>query len=955
MALAKTILEQYLSKEELEHYEKGLNAAETNKIENRLKELYQAMVRYLPSAILGREKEDLRKGCFQEQAVLVADISGFTTLSEKLSHRGRAGAEEVTEIINRFFSPLVKIVFRHGGDLLRFSGDALAATFSEIPSVKESKELRAVLTAWKIQDFLKNFPEVETSVGAFPLSMHFAIHSGKTLGIELGTPEIDLEYALVGPEINHLITLEEKSALGEILFSETIFKKVKSEVKAEEKEKGIYQLKEVSERQEIPEVSLIERIPKGIENLVSEIERLKAHLPPGLFEKIKSDPKSERIYGEHRRVTTLFLNLWGLNYEKDLKAAENLQAYFSEVQGIVQKYEGTIDKIDFTRQGERIMILFGAPVAHENDEERASLCGLEILSGVWAKTLGIPQKIGINSGYVFAGNIGSKTRQEYTVMGDEVNIAARLMETAKKSELLVTESVWAKIKKKFETQKEKPITVKGKTEPLEVYQVTKEKVGIEDIFARWMSESKILVGREKEQSILSEIVEKVLAGRGQIVSITGEAGIGKSRLVRELSQKWMSQGYTVFGGNCQSYGSSIFYLPWAELMEDYLGIKKVDSPEEKRKKIEKNMVIVNPKLSEWTPIIGELLNVPIEETSLTKSLDAKLRQQRLFDITLEMLTWGAAQEPLMLILEDLHWADTTSLEMLNYIGRNIANKRILIALVYRSLEGKWEFREKEHHTEIALPEFTSDESKKLAATLLTVEGMPKEIEEFISKKTQGNPFFIEEVIKSLIERGVIKKEDGLLKLQTGLDKLEIPDTIQGVIMSRLDRLSAETKNVLQVASVLGRQFNYSLLEGIYPKREGLKEHLQTLNRLDLILLEPANQYLFKHIMTQEVAYESLSFGRRRELHIIAGEYIEGIQEKNIEEAYGILTHHFYQGRSWEKAFYYAIEAGDKAKKVYANQEALNYYDKALEVFDQMGEEGLLPGIMKEIQEELKEA
>ncbi|MRR52380.1 MAG: hypothetical protein EG825_15985, partial [Rhodocyclaceae bacterium] len=438
---------------------------------------------------------------------------------------------------------------------------------------------------------------------------------------------------------------------------------------------------------------------------------------------------------------------------------------------------------------------------------------------------------------------------------------------------------------------------------------------------------------------------------GQVVAMVGEPGIGKSRLGRELAQLWLEHGYSMFGGNCQSYGTAISYLPWADLFEGYLGTKKLATMEEKAAKIEKMLGVIDPALKDWAPIVGELVGVWIPETGLTKSLDPKLRQQRLFDLVLDILTWGASQEPLLLVIEDLHWADNASLALLNYVARNIGDKAILLALLYRPLDAKHEFQTKEYFSDIQLKELSAEESIELVRTLLAIEGMPKELEELILKKSQGNPFFVEEVIKSLIEQKVVVEKDG--KWQVAVQEVKnvhIPDTVQGVIMSRIDHLAPETKDVLQVASVIGRHFGYGVLEAIYSKRTVLSDHLKELNRFDLILSEQPQQYIFKHIMTQEVAYESLAFSRRRELHNSIGDHLEQTNEKALDDVLGILAHHYYYAQNWVPAFYYSVEAGDKAKKAYANQEALAHYDRALEVFDKMVEAGILPELERQIKE-----
>jgi class 3 adenylate cyclase len=923
-----------------------------NQAGEKLSLLYRALAPYLPKELCARSQE-LAKGVKLDAAILMVDVSGFTTLSERLSRTGKEGAEEVTGIINGYFSPLIKIAAKYGGDLVRFGGDSITVIFEAQPDVKASKERRALQAAHDMAEFVKNFAEVKTSIGSFPVGLHLVLHTGTFAACQVGRPQDGLQYLLAGQAAAVAAELEEEAQSGEVLISQAIYDLLKENIQVEPKKQGMYRLVELK-GQAVSGSETEEKEEKDPLAQAEKIQTLSAYLPPWLYQRLIDDPRGGAQSGEHTRVTVLFLNFYGLDFDSDASAVAKLQNYFQVLQETVRSYDGYINKIDTGINGQRAMILFGAPRSHEDDEVRAVLCGLEMLSHQEFGYGGMHQKFGINSGYVFAGTVGSQLRREYTAMGDEVNLAARLMSSAKEGQLLITAATNRKSKNKFEVASLGEQQFKGKVHPIHIYQVTAKREGAEDIFAKWISESKAIVGRSQERELLGQVIDKVISGKGQVVSIVGEAGIGKSRLTRDLTSRWMEHGYTLFGGSCQSYGMAISYLPWSELMESYLGLKKTDGFDEKAKKIERTLEIIDPQLKDWAPIVGEIVGVPMPETQLTKSLDAKLRQQRLFDLVLDIVSWGASQEPLMLILEDLHWADSASMELLNYVARNIGDKPILFCLVYRPLEAQHEFMTKDYHHAINLKELTPEESLELVRSLLAIEGMPEELEQLILKKSQGNPFFVEEVVKSLIEQKVVDEKDGKWQVVASeVRNVNIPDTVQGVIKSRVDRLNFDAKEVLQFASVIGREFDLRLLTGIYDKKAELKPILADLNRFDLVLLEGEEQYIFKHIMTQEVAYDSLPFAKRRELHNTIGDKLEDLHQEKIEEAFGILAHHYFHAHNWEPAFFYSVEAGDKAKKVYANQEALAHYDRALEVFDKMVEAGMLPELTKRIEEEMK--
>jgi len=953
MRIDTPVLERYLGAVAAAKHAAGtLPPAEQQEHLHHLAKVYEVVLSYLPSGAT-RHQADLAQGKKVEQTILLADVTGFTSLSEKLSRIGKEGAEEVTNIINSYFSPLIKIALHYGGDVISFGGDAFSVGFEPLPGEKSPPHLRALKAVHEMQEFVKNFTEVKVSAGTFPLSLHLGLHTGKAVLCRVGEPGRELEYMVCGRATQRATEIVEQSGPNEILISQELHKLVSGQVTAEPAANQAYRLTAINVKAEPVEEAPLQP-PATIEAMVQELEAMRSYLSPGLMANVIADPQAGGFAGEHRRVTSLFLNLWGMDYDGDDKAVSKVQNYFRVAQQVVRKYDGVINKIDFSGNGAKVLILFGAPAAHENDEERALLCGLDLLSHEEFRLGGVAQRFGANSGFVFAGTVGSTKRREFTVMGDEVNLAARLMSIAEQGQMLISSAVNRKAGKKFEIKTLGEREFKGKSHPVAIFQAIKEKPAEDDIFAKWVTESKAMVGRDQEKTVLNELIEKTLAGKGQVVSIIGEPGIGKSRLSRELIQNWLERGYTVFGGNCQSYGSAISYLPWAELMKGYLGIKESDSLEDNEAKIKKMLEIIDPQLKEWACLVGEVVGVPMPETDLTKSLDAKLRQQRLFDLVLDILSWGAQQEPLMLIIEDLHWADSASLGLLNYVARNIGEKPILLCLVYRPIEAKQEFTTKDFHTPIALKELSQEESQQLIHTLLAIEGMPKELEDLILKKSQGNPFFVEEVIKSLIEQRVITQEGGKWQVVVAdVKAVNIPDTVQGVIMSRVDRLTPLTKDVLQVASVIGREFDYSVLTAIYPKKLELMPVLTDLNRFDLVLTEKENSYFFKHIMTQEVAYDSLPFNRRRELHNNIGDYLEDSFGEKVEEVMGLLAHHYFYAHNWEPAFFYSVEAGDNSRKVYANQEALAHYDRALEVFDKMVEAGMLPELTRRIQEEMK--
>jgi len=503
---------------------------------------------------------------------------------------------------------------------------------------------------------------------------------------------------------------------------------------------------------------------------------------------------------------------------------------------------------------------------------------------------------------------------------------------------LVSESVFNKVYGFFNYECLPLKTVKGKKDKIRLYKILKKKTVDESLLSKWLSESEKIVGRDREIEKIKKAISSIKQGKGQIIAITGEAGIGKSRLTQELIKQLKKRKYTIFEGDCVSFGTAFSYHPWVDMLTDFFHILPEDTTKERKHKIKKAVMSVNPGLKDWLPIIGELMGVSYPETSLTKFLDAKIRKQRIFDITFDLLKSPVKTKPVCIIIEDLHWADSASLELTNYIARNLKDKPFLLTLIFRPLKKKEEFLEKKYTTFIRLKELKEEDSLNLLKNLLNIKDIPVNLKRIIVEKSQGNPFYIEELVKSLIEQEYVVEEKGKWKFSGDIKKLELPDSVEAVILNRIDRLDIRERDVLQVASVLGREFNDFIIKGIYPDTKPLKKSLKNLQRLDLIKPQKGKKqlkYFFKHILTREVAYETLSYGRRRELHKKTGTFIENELKDRREELLGLLSYHFYKGQDFDKSLLYSVNAGEKAKRVYANEEAIEFFTRAIESYENL--------------------
>ncbi len=900
--------------------------------------LFGVIKAFVPFRVYDALAKGKRSGFYKNEVMTAVymDVSGFTAMSEQLSQMGKEGAEEITSVINSFFSPLVDIITEEGGDIYRFGGDAIIAFF--YGNSEKENALLALKTARKAVDFVHKNSTVKTSAGNFYISIHIGITTGPVF-----FKDLNVDFLFSGKSAHNVLVAVEKAEKGEIVV-DTRTKKHFKEGNFERRGKSFFKVLN-------PDSIVVPDTIKPLKHTLRIKEekkekmlgRLKNYISKWLLEKIKIKAAFDASDGEHRKITVLFVHFSSFDFEKNPgKASSVLDEFYNTVYRLLEKYKGYMNKIDLYENSDRLLLLFGFPEAHEHDEERACIFAHELFSVF--KNSEVNLQIGINTGYAFAAPVGSDVRREYTVMGDTVNYAARLASAAKPGIALVSDDIYKKNSNIFDFEFFGYKRFKGKSGIKPVYRLKgkkakKAKKDTRDLVSTWVSESKKMVGRDKELSLIRDAIESTASKKGKIIGIIGEAGLGKSRLAREASSILKGKNFESYVGSCFSYGVSISYQPWISILNDIFGILPEDNQETEHKKIIEKTREVSRKLIDWLPIIGEVMGIPFEETSLTKFADPKLRKQRFFDIVFDFLKHEAKSHPIAIIIEDLHWADSASLELINYIARNIYNKNIMMIMVTRPINRILEFMEKDYYIEIRLHELKKEDTAKLVKSLLSIRSIPKDFKDAIVDKSQGNPFYTEEIIKSLIEQGYVwLNKNKKWKFTGDVKEIVLPDRVEEIILSRIDRLNLKERMVLQTTSVLGREFPAFLLQSLFADIETIKEDLSNLRRLDLIQINTRRgetRYMFKHVLTQEVAYGTLSFAKKRKLHKEVGTFIENKYAERKEEFLGLLSYHFYQGKDYDKALLYSVEAGEKAKNVYANNEAVEFFTRAINAYEKM--------------------
>jgi class 3 adenylate cyclase/tetratricopeptide (TPR) repeat protein len=667
----------------------------------------------------------------------------------------------------------------------------------------------------------------------------------------------------------------------------------------------------------------------------------RAYTPPHLAEKILTSRSA--LEGERKLVTVLFVDVsgfTGLSERLDPEDVHGLMARAFEVMlEEVHRYEGTVNQF----LGDGIMALFGAPVAHEDHARRAVHAALGIRKLLDAlrqdlqrqRGLRFEVRQGLNTGLVVVGSIGGDLRMDYTAVGDTTNVAARLQQAADPGRIVISEGTHRLVSGYFHLRPLGHLALKGKTETIGAWEVVTARQSRSRLEVEAERGLTPFVGREPELRLLMERFEQAQAGEGQVVFIAGEAGIGKSRLLLEFRRR-LGDAATWLEGRAMSFGRSIAFHPLIDLLKHTFRLEEADDETTIVAKIEASVVLLGEDLRPTLPWLRYLLAVDPGDTAVG-ALDPQLRRAEIFSAVRRLLLRAAEVRPQVVVFEDAHWMDQATEEYVGLMADSITTGRVLMVLTYRPGYVP-PFGERTYHARIALRTLSGEDSGTMARAMLGAEALPDDLQTLIAQKAEGNPFFVEEVVKSLQEIGALRRLGDGYVLARRLDEILVPDTIQDVIMARIDRLEDAPKRTLQVAAVIGREFTQRLLERLADIQARTGDYVRTLKALELIYekrLFPELAFMFKHALTHDVAYNSLLVQRRRELHHQIARAVEELYADRLAEQYEILAHHYSRAEDWPKALEYLLKAAEKAAQGFANREAIALYNQALEIADHL--------------------
>ncbi|HLF27902.1 MAG TPA: tetratricopeptide repeat protein [Anaerolineae bacterium] len=881
-------------------------------------------------------------------AALFADISGFTPLTEALTRElgPQRGAEELTRHLNNVYDALITELEHYGGSVIGFAGDGITCWFdanaergllnAERDGIAAERSafrvqhssFRATACALSMQRAMARFARVSIPSGSsVSLAMKAAVAAGAARRFLVGDPQLQIIDTLAGALLDNLAAAEHLAGRGEVVLDPATVAALGDRVQLAESRAD-----ETGQRFGVVS-SLSDHVapepwPPLPPDALSE-ELLRPWLLPPVYERLHSG--RGEFLAELRPAVALFLRFGGIDYDSDEAAGAKLHDFIQAVQRILKRYEASLLQLTIGDKGSFLYAAFGAPVAHEDDAVRAASAALELRALAPALDFISHIQIGISQGRLRTGAYGGAMRRTYGVLGDDVNLAARLMQAAAPGQILVGKATYHSTGDVFSWESLPDIRVKGKAEPVAVFDL----VGVKERRAVRLQEPDYalpMVGRTAELALVEQQLNQVIQGHGRIVGITGEAGMGKSRLVAEIIRLSGQRHLIGYGGECLSYGTKSAYLVWQSIWRSFFGVDPAWELNQQVNVLTRQLRLLDPELVPRLPLLSTALNLRLPDNDLTRAFDAKLRKTSLEGLLVDCLRGRAKMTPTLLVLEDCQWLDPLSQDLLEVLGRAMIDLPVLIVLAYRPQ--RLRVSQLAHFTEIQLTDFTLQEAEQLIRLKLRLffgsdTEAPRELIDRLTARAEGNPFYIEELLNYIQDRGIDPHDS------SALQQLDLPTSLHSLILSRIDQLAESQKVTLKLASVIGRWFKAAWLWGAYPHSadpERINKDLEILTLLELTqpdAPEPELAYIFKHIVTQEVAYESLPYALRATLHDHLGQFVERTFGQSIEQYIDLLAYHYDRSQNEAKKRIYLQRAGEVAQANYANAAAIDYYQRVL--------------------------
>lgn len=932
----------------------GMNTVSEEKLVTG--EMLRQLAAYIPATLADRILRDGLPTPGEPYALtaatLFSDISGFTSMSEELASDGPRGAEELNRVLLVTFTAMIDVIHELGGAVNHFYGDAMSVYF---PDTDGTAALRALFCAQMMQQLmLTSFNRVVTNRPPgkhpfFELTIKIGVGYGRCQELVVGHPQHSLEFVLTGAAVDEAAMAERQASSGDIIASAAVLRQAG-----------------------LPAAAAFEKLATAVSRPAAHPildwptydeaaqQRLAAvilpFVPPALYRRLVSTGATE--IAEHRPVTTIFVQFNYKNRQDDSSAIETadlgqqLQAYYQWACEVVSRFgqeNARVNRVLTGDKGNQLHIMFGAPVAPDAPEQALRcLLAMQRSKPSFIET----QRIGVAVGKVFAGPVGSSARREYTVVGDIVNLSARLMQVCEPGAIWTDQATAERTRQVIECEPLPTIHLKGKQTAVTPHLVQRDRAVttlMKAYIDRW---ERPLVGREEELDLLLGGMDAALRGVGGAAAVYGGTGVGKSRLLATGVRHWLAQDGLGLIGVCYPHTQDSPYSPWRDVWREYFDLT-TGTP------VTQQIAAVIMKTHDLVPDVGddmglwrELLGLPMPQAASLRDLTAEARQVRLFSLVRRCCLAIAAQQPLLIVLEGLQWADQASVALLDELSGHLDGAALFLGFTFRSRE-RVEIATMERPLCIPIPlaDLSPAAARQLLSHLVGTAELPQAVEQHLGMRDREgrdspvNPLFLEEALNVMMGAGVLRVNGRVQVDEVELARMQVPDTIHGLLLARLDRLPPAGRDLLQVASVIGRQFSAEPLQVIAqtPPQQTVLRLLTDLSEAEmtrLVTADPEWIYLFQHAMTHEVAYESLPYARRQQLHAAVASWLAHKYQHNLKPLHSVLAYHYSRADNHREALQYAILAADEARNIFANREAIDLYTLAERHLQALAEAGL---------------
>lgn len=852
-------------------------------------------------------------------AVLFTDISGFTPLAESFAKQGDGGAEALSALLNAFYGPLIERIGDHGGDVAKLAGDALVALWCVDGEVELADlTLRAARCALDVQALAR---EIALGQGV-RLALKAGIGCGGLLALFVGGVRDRWELLLAGSPLVQMSQAERRAEPGEIILSPEAARLCGKRVQGFELPGGFLRLAFASDSPApVP-------CRQDVVSTVNE-QALWGYLTGSIRARLQAG--QQEWLAELRRVTVLFVHLPGF-HDQSPEASLRVHETIRSLQEAIYRHEGSLNKLSLDDKGITLVVAFGLPpLAHEDDAARGVLAAQAMADAL--DRLGGSVSIGVATGRVYCGEIGGSSRREYTIIGDVVNLSARLMQAAGSiCPILCDEATVRSAGSRLRFESLSPIIVKGKRDPVSIFRPIGREVG-------GLSPRK-LFGRTAERSALESALQDLAGGLGRVIVLEGEPGLGKSSLVAELLRRAQELGIHSHFGRTDPVESTTPYFAWRRIVAGLLGLEGTEEPGRYAGGMPAELADL-PELAERMALLNDLLPLELPETDVTARLTGQVRADNLRELLLRLIALAAEKAPRLIVLEDAHWLDSTSWSLTRALAAHPG--RVLLVVTTRPAEE----RRSEAHALVSdqpgrdqfirLDPLPADDILALALDRLGVNDFPPVVARLIRDRAEGHPLFAEELALSLRDAGLLVVEDRVCRIAESVDlgQVRLPDSMHGAIVGRIDRLPPSHQMTLKSASVIGRFFLRSLLREIYPIKSDqpvLDSHLDDLGHQGFTIVDPDlpdDGHAFKHVITREAAYHLMLASQKRTLHREVASWYERKPSAELSPHFALLAYHWEQAGETDRAIDYLIKAGQTTLRGGSYNEAIGFLRRAI--------------------------